>query len=365
MKSYRWIVPFVLILFVATCGRKTLPRPYAAQSNSLPIVSSIKTTYRGDDLHVRWESPLAKGVKKSSKGKIFPDHISAFQLNFMRPGLDCYSCESDLLGTIKVDVSSNEIVFRDFIDDIPLVDLSFSREGDSYLLVIPSQFMQNPIFKDHHFLMITYVVHQGDSSAPSRRLIPKRPVSIPPPNVAARKLIIVDPAPRDWELSSNFWKTDGRSNQSERKSQESKVPSHFFLPLRPMETKQPTNHAAIPTAAVDHPTANPCKPPMLEYFLLLEWSPRQETIYHVILEDGKTEENIRYFGVNLYRVERKGHKPSDPMSVGNSQEKLINPRPLLKGRFSLTNFQDLLYARNVDQYGNESRRVLVFDGTYR
>ena len=167
------------------------------------------------------------------------------------------------------------------------------------------------------------------------------------------------------------------------------------------------------------------KNPQFEYFLLLDWDLKQETLRHTLQKDRKLSEQVVHYGINFYYKQIKtplperldnDHNPLDYLdetynilvyaeekyeppakaddednlldfldetygilifaeeaynspNVGGADpfqhtEHLINPQPLLYGSYSLFNFQGELLARHVDRFGNESESILVFDGEY-
>jgi len=106
---------------------------------------------------------------------------------------------------------------------------------------------------------------------------------------------------------------------------------------------------------------------LIDYFLVLEWEPQQEALRHTLQKDGKLNEEVIHYGLNLYRTPVRPSLPKKAEAITRviaTPPHLINSSPLLYGSFSLLNFQGRLSVRQVDRHGNESESVIVFDGQY-
>ena len=86
-----------------------------------------------------------------------------------------------------------------------------------------------------------------------------------------------------------------------------------------------------------------------KYFLIMKWTPIQETLRHVLDSNGNLLEETLFFGINFYATDKFASEP-------------INPVPLYKGGFSLLNYTDGIFATQQDRFGNETKKYPIFEG---
>lgn len=323
-RFFAFIAASCLILLLTACGYRTAPVPYSEPDKKLPVISGASLTQRGHDWVFRWQVPgkiqwagnrqeTLSGSKSTEPEN--PEEqqvgaaektplISRFTIDIYQRGNSCPACQAVKSGSLMVAPPGGQVTYAgEMTLTVPLANSRFyARPGNRFSLVIPSVFFAGNRLADTSYFTIDYTLESGLLSIPSARLDNLNLKPVPKPRLTVHKSV--------------------RRQKGED--------------TRP------------------------------EYFLVLEWQPRQETIHHTLQQDGRIAETVVHYGLNLYRSDS-----SAPRSDGvqgdaalRRPETRINSAPLLNGRFSLLNFQGRLTARQVDRFGNESESITVFDGRY-
>ncbi|MFH2130828.1 MAG: hypothetical protein ABIK68_10685 [bacterium] len=365
------------LVFTAACGYRTAPEPYDRPDESIPTVSEARLNAQGDDWVFRWQipedgvtirlsqqdesavtDPTADGPRVKKPG------IQFFRINIFRAAANCSLCKSENLGHFLIDPVGGEIrgQFPDEMDP-PAHQRFYFDSPQAFRFDLPLAFFRGNQIIDRSFYTIDYLLDNDVLSLPSRRLYPLDLKTVPDPAVRVRKLTShIDPTQRgriDHYLvrDLNRWLLTPEADDSGGSDHRERFPAlPLLLMMPPPETDdhQPlTSEFSLET----DPYLEQCERPRFEYFLVLEWDLKQETLRHTMQKDGKIHEQVIHYGVNFY-------EDLAAESLTENPYRLINPEPLRYGRFSLLNFQGRLLARHVDRFGNESRSVPVFNGRY-
>lgn len=391
----------LLLISAVACGYRTAPVPYDQPDSTLTTVTQTSLNRRGQRWVFRWEIPPGQGLAAAGiPDETFAadaitdtddatadsmdatadsmdatsdapeaarqDLIQYFRIRIHKTGKNCAHCEPVVTGTFEIEPVSGEVEFtsEEEIESIPQ-NLRFLNQADSrFSLNLPLAFFEASDLIDRCHYTIDYLLESGIASAPSEPIYNFDLNPVPLPSISFRTgEYDIRPSQASWFetylsrlierlLSEPAFETTenavfGRTGDGSGK-----------LLLMPRRNGQSTEMIGRDIDRFSHV----CLKPVLERFLMLEWEPLQETVRHTLQKDGKIAETAVVYGLNLYRQQRTPEAQDDGEDI--ESEVLINPAPLLYGRFSLLNFQGRLSARHVDRFGNESEAVRVFDGRY-
>ncbi|MBU2645595.1 hypothetical protein KKI24_12880 [bacterium] len=365
------------LVLTSACGYRTAPEPYDRPDETIPTVSEARLNAQGDDWVFRWQIPEDGVTIRSSQQaeeavtdptadgpRVKKPVIQFFRINIFRAAAGCSLCKSENLGHFLIDPAGGEIRGQFPDEMVPPVHHRFYVDGpQTFRVDLPLAFFRVNQIIDRSFYTIDYLLDNEVLSLPSRRIYPLDLKTVPVPVVRVRKLTIhMDPTQQGridhyFVRDLNRWLLIPEADDSGGSGRRETFPVFPYLPLMP--TSETDDHQPLMSelSLETDPYLEQCERPRFEYFLVLEWDLKQETLRHTMQKDGKIHEQVIHYGVNFYE-----DLPAEPLP-GNPH-RLINPDPLRYGRFSLLNFQGRLLARHVDRFGNESRSVPVFNGRY-
>lgn len=283
----------ILILLLISCGYKTPPKPYPSVSEDLMKVQKEKIYFDDNQLVLEWHPPdkltlINNQVSNTEKEDNFD--ILLYQLKIFTPS-DCLACEDQLIA--KIDFPGNN-----FSPEINPQGLVFQKNNQNrYRLLIPGkhliEFDQYPLI----YFRIDYYTSDGDLSPGSKKLYPKKPVTIPVPEINW-KIVTTNAAPK--EIKTETERSD----------------------LQYITNK--------------------------DTHLLINWKPPLEKEVHEIADNNTLKIINKYYGLVLFSFN------------ANHEIELISPKPLYNGQFLILEINRQIWAKYQDRFGNFSNKILVY-----
>jgi len=294
MKLLKPIIILLISSVCLSCGYRTAPEPYQTVSVDLPKIKDVKLNFRGEALYIRWSLPVKELQKKSKPLAPIKKELSSSLTSIDYFRINIYKKQSQCYSC----KSKLEGIIRVYpqTKKIESEPISWKNETEPFI------WNQN---ESHYELGIPSDIYLNNIDI-------------------GHSLFTIDFVRVNGDLSTV-------TNQIE--------------PVKPIKIPLPV--VQVKKRVLDKNKG---------FFLYLSWQPQYETVRHVIAENGNLVTQDRFYGLNLYRINKYGFP---------KVEYSVNSEPLREGTFSLSDFHEaLLYGRYVDRYGNESEKVLIFNGEY-
>ncbi len=355
MKLTYYIVTAIFALFVLSCGRRTAPEPYGTIVSTLPPVKIFKATFQGRHLKVSWP----EFNKKDDDNRIF-----AFQINAYLRHSTCYNCQAKLMERIDISSKNGDIIVHKNRKEKSTGFYQYFKQNKTNYLMISDKKITEWSHKGQFYLTINYITDELEISPESSQVVPHRPLDIPLPEIQSKKVVVLSEIPSGRSLYyvpdelTEIFGFEGLIGLERIKKAGQWEPDKVNWNMDLLYTWQIKDYSTREDVKILSPDwefdliLNGCRATkvMMNIFLVIEWTQKQETVQHLVQADGTMVEKTKFYGINLYQIEKK-----ENVEI----EKPVNAGPLFRGIISLEGFNGSLAARHIDRFGNESEKILI------
>ena len=342
MHKIGFYILIIAICLLSSCGRRTEPKPYPPLPPLLPVENPA-FFFKGKDLNITWSQPKLPKIKKGEGEQYQARRVLRYDLLFQKTNPECALCSPFELGKITFDTKTlkSKIYNRENDRIFENRFLIIEKDEKNFRIELLSDLLPAQKSDQNYALVIRYYTDSDQISPESNPIIPIKPRAFPNIHFETQLFQFIDfsnPA-----VEKMIWEPFRPKKQLDKIE-----PSRFgplMIPYSQMKAWVLTAKSKEQWYS-DEPV---CFEPVISSFLLINWSPPLEIIQHTIaVNNARLERNV-YYGVRFYQKMDFGlYKP-------------LTDESIFSGRYDLPTSNHPIYARIVDRFNNESKRIFLWE----